>query len=38
MGEKLIKPYQISVWEDRFVKSGGKIYHEEVNRESKFIY
>ena len=30
MGEKLIKPYQISVWEDRFVKSGGKIYHEEV--------
>ena len=30
MGEKLIKPYQISVWEDRFIKSGGKIYHEEV--------
>ena len=30
MGEKLIKPYQISVWEDRLVKSGGKTYYEEV--------
>ena len=30
MGEQLIKPYQISVWEDRLVESDGESYYEEV--------
>lgn len=30
MGERLIKPYQISVWEDRLVESGGQSHYEEV--------
>ena len=30
MGEQLIKPYQISVWEDRLIESGGGSHYEEV--------
>lgn len=30
MGEQLIKPYQISVWEDRLIESGGESHYEEV--------
>ena len=30
MGEQLIKPYQISVWEDRLIESDGESYYEEV--------
>ena len=30
MGEQLIRPYQISIWEDRLVESDGESYYEEV--------
>lgn len=30
MGEQLIRPYQISIWEDRLVDSDGESYYEEV--------
>lgn len=30
MGEQLIRPYQISIWEDRLVDSDGENYYEEV--------
>ena len=30
MGGHLIKPYEISVWEDRLIQSGAKYYFEEV--------
>ena len=30
MGEQLIRPYQISIWEDRLVNSDRESYYEEV--------
>ena len=30
MGEQLIKPYQISIWEDKLIETDEESYYEEV--------